>query len=412
MPALDFPASPTDGQVYNNWVWSASKSAWNSLPLLPAQTTVSPVAPGSPAAGNLWFNSNDMGLYVYYTDVDSSQWVQVKASSSLNTTIPQRMDTLEARPMALNYIINAGMDVWQRGTTGTIASNTNGYPSADRWKVWAASAAAPALTLAQNSSVPDGIGVQWSAALSWTGSTSTGDVILGQPIENGKYLFAGKTVTVSFYAKANTAVTVTSNFDQDYNGSLSSAPSFNLTNSWQRFTYVTTLPTTYASSPPSGTASGSTTELRLVRLTGTSSGANTIYVTGVQVEAGGSATVFRRNQPNLQAELAACQRYFHREILNGYAGYLGFADSATSVVTTGTLPVPMRVAPTFASYGSLEIRKPGVASNAISPNPSGTLGDNRLIRFYTTTASQTTGNAVLFTSANGTGSYVDFNAEL
>jgi hypothetical protein len=41
-----------------------------------ASVTASDTAPSSPSAGDLWFNSSELVLYVYYNDGDSSQWVQ------------------------------------------------------------------------------------------------------------------------------------------------------------------------------------------------------------------------------------------------------------------------------------------------------------------------------------------------
>ena len=37
--------------------------------------TISDTAPASPVAGNLWWDSTDGTLYIYYTDVNTSQWV-------------------------------------------------------------------------------------------------------------------------------------------------------------------------------------------------------------------------------------------------------------------------------------------------------------------------------------------------
>ncbi len=42
-----------------------------------AIATVSNTSPISPAEGQLWFNSNTVNLSVYYSDSDSSQWVEV-----------------------------------------------------------------------------------------------------------------------------------------------------------------------------------------------------------------------------------------------------------------------------------------------------------------------------------------------
>ena len=42
-----------------------------------ASVTTSDAAPSSPSAGDLWYNTNAGGLFVYYTDANSSQWVEV-----------------------------------------------------------------------------------------------------------------------------------------------------------------------------------------------------------------------------------------------------------------------------------------------------------------------------------------------
>ena len=42
---------------------------------IPAATEPSPSAPSNPQDGQLWWNTNDGRLYIYYTDIDSSQWV-------------------------------------------------------------------------------------------------------------------------------------------------------------------------------------------------------------------------------------------------------------------------------------------------------------------------------------------------
>ena len=42
---------------------------------IPAAPETSPAPPETPVAGQLWWNTNDGRLYIYYTDIDSSQWV-------------------------------------------------------------------------------------------------------------------------------------------------------------------------------------------------------------------------------------------------------------------------------------------------------------------------------------------------
>jgi hypothetical protein len=42
-----------------------------------SSVTVSQTPPSSPSDGDLWFNSTDGNVYLYYEDVDSNQWVQL-----------------------------------------------------------------------------------------------------------------------------------------------------------------------------------------------------------------------------------------------------------------------------------------------------------------------------------------------
>ena len=43
--------------------------------------------PNNPKDGQLWFNTTNGGMYVYYTDADSSQWAEVSVSSSEGDTL-------------------------------------------------------------------------------------------------------------------------------------------------------------------------------------------------------------------------------------------------------------------------------------------------------------------------------------
>lgn len=337
-PVIAGPAG-TPGIVTSNTAPTNTNVLWYDTSVSAGQYSVSQLSDasiGSPSTGQ---------ALVY----NGSVWVNSTISGVVNA----------------NYVINGGFDFWQRSTSATQGATTTGYPSADRWKVYSSGASAPALTLARDTSVPTGVPVSYSAKFSWTASTSTGDVILGQMIENGKYLFAGQTVTVSFYAKATTAITVAGHFDQDY-----SAQSHNITTAWQRFSYTLTLPSTYQSSPPVGVSVGNNTEIRLIRLTNTSSAANDIWVTGVQVEAGTSATPFKRSAINLQGELVACQRYYYKmDDTNLNAFSAGAMYSTTAYYGVINYPT-MRTTPnvTITSAAAVTIYQGGTtaAANAAS----------------------------------------------
>jgi molybdopterin-binding protein len=73
------PANPYEGQVIyetdtnNLRFWSGS--AWESN----KGAVISSAAPTSPAAGDIWYDSDDGRAYVYYDDGSSQQWVEFGA---------------------------------------------------------------------------------------------------------------------------------------------------------------------------------------------------------------------------------------------------------------------------------------------------------------------------------------------
>ena len=51
---------------------------------IPTDITVGELPPGDPVVGQQWWCSTDGRLYIYYTDVDSSQWVPATPESENN----------------------------------------------------------------------------------------------------------------------------------------------------------------------------------------------------------------------------------------------------------------------------------------------------------------------------------------
>jgi microcystin-dependent protein len=75
--ALNFPASPSDGDIYGDHYYDAAKGAWrvsDLAPLSPVYTSDTP--PSSPIDGDQWLYTGDGTLFVYYADVDGGQWIQ------------------------------------------------------------------------------------------------------------------------------------------------------------------------------------------------------------------------------------------------------------------------------------------------------------------------------------------------
>jgi hypothetical protein len=76
--ALDFPSSPTNGQVYGDYTYDGTAGVWRATTLQPVVVTVSDVPPASPKSGDTWLYATEGTLFVYYEDVDSSQWIEVR----------------------------------------------------------------------------------------------------------------------------------------------------------------------------------------------------------------------------------------------------------------------------------------------------------------------------------------------
>ena len=68
----------SDGQVLTS---TGSGVAWEDTSG-GASVTISDSAPGSPSAGNLWFESDTGKTFIYYGDGSSNQWVEVGGASS------------------------------------------------------------------------------------------------------------------------------------------------------------------------------------------------------------------------------------------------------------------------------------------------------------------------------------------
>ena len=73
--ALDFPANPSDGDVYSGFEYDATFTAWRKLSGV-VKMLVSDTKPEGPANGDIWFDSSDGKTYVFYNDGDSSQWIE------------------------------------------------------------------------------------------------------------------------------------------------------------------------------------------------------------------------------------------------------------------------------------------------------------------------------------------------
>ena len=141
-----------------------------------------------------------------------------------------------------NKIINGDMGVWQRGTSITLTDN--GY-GADRYIYQANTGTMGTGTLSRQAFTPGTAPVAGYEGLYFNryNLTATGTSTshyMAQRIENVQ-TFAGQTATFSFWGKADSARTITSDLQQNFGSGGSSAvitsgTTHAFTTSWQRFT--------------------------------------------------------------------------------------------------------------------------------------------------------------------------------
>lgn len=90
MAVVNLPDSPANGTTQTvggiTYTYNSSKGYWTAAASGGgggggASVSTSDAAPSSPSDGDLWYDTDDGGMFVYYEDADSSQWVEVIGSA-------------------------------------------------------------------------------------------------------------------------------------------------------------------------------------------------------------------------------------------------------------------------------------------------------------------------------------------
>jgi hypothetical protein len=188
-----------------------------------------------------------------------------------------------------NYIINGAFDIWQRGTSLTVATGNYG---ADRWR------AVQTADMAIDTEVPS---EDFKQSAKITGGATLTFRGFAQRIEASNAVFlAGKTATFSAWVKVNAASLANGGYivlsratgatDNDWatSSDIGSSRTFAslgvVADTWTRVTFSEAVPTTatkgiqaviFANGPTNGGSAG------------------IVYITGVQLEAGSVATPFK-----------------------------------------------------------------------------------------------------------------------
>ena len=346
-----------------------------------------------------------------------------------------------ASPYVLkNRIINGDMRIDQRNAGASVTPASGAY-SLDRWKCYLSQSSK--YTIQQNAGAvtpPAGftnyLGVTSSSAY----SVLTGDYFfITQFVEGLNFADLGfgtanaQTVTISFWVRSSLTGTFGGSI---VNGGSNRSYAFTYTisaaNTWEQKTVTiagdtsgTWLTTNGigcqlrfslgAGATYSGTA-GAWAGADYASATGATSvvGTNgaTLYITGVQLEIGTSATPFERRLYG--QELINCQRYYWR--ISGSSGGFGYTSLGSGVTMSTTSariyikhPTSMRASPTVAYGGTLTVDTG--TGTSISALGSTYAGIDTLMQDFTTSGQTANRGAIVYTQ-NASTNYLEAISEL
>ena len=313
-----------------------------------------------------------------------------------------------------NKIINGDFEVWQRGSSFTLATATLTM-TADRYYIY--SDFTGSSSVSRQTFTPGTApvaGYEGEYFLRHTVGTTSSYYEFGQKIEDVR-TFANQSATFSFWAKASTAITLESKLAQNFGSGgstqvVTNLGTHNLTTSWQRFTVSATVPSV------SGKTIGTSSYLTPLLLTSSLTGSMTIDTWGWQLEAGSVATAFQTATGTIQGELAACQRYYFRYGGNGLYEMFGAGQSwnNTNAAIQVKSPVTMRVSPTSVDYSTLYVGIYGAAGGGGVTSLAQLQGsrDVHLVQANVTPGNFTSNTFYQMFASNSTSAYIGFSAEL
>jgi hypothetical protein len=309
-----------------------------------------------------------------------------------------------------NKLINGDFGIWQRGTSFNAASNAF---TADRWNTLTDKTGASVLTTQQafTAGAAPVAGYESQFFLRTVFPSGGSFCIQEQRIEDVR-TFAGQTVTLSFWAKANATATIAPTLVQSF-GTGGSAnvetqtSNLTLTTSWVRYSVTATLPSI------SGKTIGAGNYLTARAMRAVTASGFTIDIWGVQLEYGSKATPFETASGSLQAELAMCQRYYLRYTQS--VAFERFGNGMASAVNAATFQIPlkvtMRVAPTSVDYNSMTAFD-GITQSGAGVAALNASGANVLDVSLTSITGLIVYRPYQLIAASTSGAHIGFSAEL
>lgn len=391
-------------------------TAYGSLPAGSATGTVGYFTEGAPASGvprtvlTADF-MNNIQEEIVGAVLESGQTLDAanrKQLASAIGTIGQRQ----------NVLINSGFDIWQRGTS--IGAGASGIKYlADRWAIVSVgstfAASQQAFSVGQTDVPGDPV---YFHRVVVTHSVAAGNYTrVWQRIEDVR-TFAGKQVTVAFYAKADASKSIAISLAQSFGtGGSASVGSIGvnklaITSSWARYTATFTVPSVTGKTIGAGSflqfsiwfEAGSDNNATTNTL-GQQSG--TFDISNVLIVQGGIAPAYA-SVPYV-AELAACQRYCEKSFdlatapaqnagLTGAARCLQIvgASAATKWLQSISFKASKRITPTVTLYNpsAANAQARNVTGSADCSSTTVTAYENSMTISYTSASGSALGNEV------------------
>ena len=344
-----------------------------------------------------------------------------------------------------NIIINGDMSIAQRGTSASGLTGS-GYNTIDRFSLF--NTGLGTWTQSQSTDVPSGQGFAKSMKMDCTtddASPASGDLLQLRTAfegQNLQYLNFGtssaKSLTLSFWVKSNKTGTYTMVFfHRDASKMFSKSYTISSANTWEKKT-ITVIGNTAdgidndnarsfdvffnlgagsnftSGSLSSGWEADTDANYAVGQVNLADSTANEWYITGVQLEAGTTASDFEflPVDVNLQRCLRYCKKWLGNQTLENIGGGSFNAYNSTGAQGAISLPVKMRTTPSisFSTLGFTDVVSINNSVSNLTINTSNSGTDS--INMTVTTTGLTVGRTGYLYAYSSTSAFLIADSEL
>jgi hypothetical protein len=113
MAYLNFPSNPSNGDLFDKYIYNGTKDVWDLVPNETTQFFVNTTKPSNPKNGTGWLNPETGKTYVYYVDTDGGQWIATSGTTvqpllSQLTSLSDILISSAADGQILQYDATAG----------------------------------------------------------------------------------------------------------------------------------------------------------------------------------------------------------------------------------------------------------------------------------------------------------------